>query len=365
MTSSKLLFSILIYLLVFSWDCLGQAVKDSVWIQTKEGCKVYNPRPQKNETITWTGECSDGYASGAGTLTWFKSGKQNQQYVGHMKRGMPNGIGKYAYSSGTVYEGFYVNGRLDGVGQVTKRDKGSNSIFYVFNGQLKDSAPDGYGEEIYFYSEGDTSSIYKGNFSDWDRHGSGLLKEFHNNATTIVKGYFNQNKVEGKAEIWYYHKDKLITYYIGDFRDAGRNGHGVEVWGVNKYVGNWVSNEKNGKGKLFLDSLLIYEGDWINDQFNGIGKRFFFDGSYYFGEFKNDRRNGLGIQYWKNGTKYVGEFKKDLLAGSGYIIKENKIGLSGIWVNGSLTSSQEYKIVKKRLKEKYNDKPRLNEILPD
>jgi hypothetical protein len=230
---------------------------------------------------------------------------------------------------------------------------------------LKNDSPDGYGEEIYFNANGDTSSVYAGNFSNSERLGTGLLKEFDKYRTTMIKGYFNQNILQGEVEIWEYKIHKLMIYYNGSFHNHGRNGHGVEEWGINKYVGSWVSNEKNGKGKLFLDSLLIYEGDWMNDKFNGIGKRVFLDGSYYFGEFKSNQRNGLGIQYWKDGTKYIGEFKKDLLAGSGYIVKENEIRLSGIWENGSLISSQDYTIVRKRLKEKYKDRPRLNEILPD
>jgi hypothetical protein len=363
MTNSKFVFSTLICLVAARWDCLGQ-VKDSVWIQTKEGCKVYNPRPQKNETITWTGKCADGYANGGGTLTWFKSGKQNQQYTGHMKRGIPNGNGKYSFAGGAIHEGIYVHGKMEGAGQIVERGK-NDSVYYFYTGEFKNDSPDGYGKEIYFYPNGDTSSVYTGHFSNAERQGIGLLKDFNKYTTTLIKGYFNKNALQGEVEIWDYKIPRLLIYYNGTFQNDGRNGRGVEVAGANKYVGDWKDNEKNGNGKLFYDSVLIYEGDWTDDQFNGIGKRFFFDGSYYYGEFKNNQRNGLGIQYWRDGTKYVGEFKKDLLSGSGYIIKENETGISGMWENGSLSSSQEYAIVKKRLREKYKDKPRLKEILPN
>ena len=32
------------------------------------GCTAWNPNPQPGETITWTGACVDGKASGEGTL---------------------------------------------------------------------------------------------------------------------------------------------------------------------------------------------------------------------------------------------------------------------------------------------------------
>ena len=48
------------------------------WItDSKSGCKVWNPSPQPNETITYEGECKDNIANGHGTVTWFENGAQN------------------------------------------------------------------------------------------------------------------------------------------------------------------------------------------------------------------------------------------------------------------------------------------------
>ena len=68
---------------------------DSVWIETSAGCKVYNPFPTKNESVTWSGECIGGIASGEGVLIWSLKGAVAQKYTGSMKRGMPSGYGIY------------------------------------------------------------------------------------------------------------------------------------------------------------------------------------------------------------------------------------------------------------------------------
>lgn len=354
-TRTRIVFAIGMCIYLLSGSCYGQISKDSTWIQTKEGCKVFNPHPVKNETITWSGECVGGYASGEGILTWFKSGKQNQKYTGQMKRGIPNGSGEYEHSDGMTYKGTYLNGELSGIGQITRKDK-NNFNHYIYTGQITNDAPDGYGEEIKLYSAGDTLSVYKGHFVKWEKQGPGSEKVFLNDLVTILKGNFNQEISPGHVEIWVYRDKVLEKYYNGNFNDKGRNGSGSESIGLNKYSGEWMNNKKNGKGNLYFDSVLIYEGDWKNDKFNGTGKRYFIDGSYYLGEFKNNQRDGFGVQYGKNGQRYIGEFRNDLFQGMGYSSKGNVVIHAGSWVKGSLAMTQNINTIKKALDEKYKSK---------
>lgn len=53
----------------------GVANAEGNWITDQNGCKHWNSNPQAGETITWSGECKDGYASGQGTMQWYTSGK--------------------------------------------------------------------------------------------------------------------------------------------------------------------------------------------------------------------------------------------------------------------------------------------------
>ncbi|MDP2755165.1 MAG: hypothetical protein Q8P40_12360 [Nitrospirota bacterium] len=43
------------------------------WITTDKGCKVWNPFPKPNESVTWSGECVDGKAHGYGVLQWYEN----------------------------------------------------------------------------------------------------------------------------------------------------------------------------------------------------------------------------------------------------------------------------------------------------
>ena len=45
--------------------------EDSGWIADKRGCKVANPFPRPGESITWSGECKNGFAQGSGVLQWY------------------------------------------------------------------------------------------------------------------------------------------------------------------------------------------------------------------------------------------------------------------------------------------------------
>jgi hypothetical protein len=248
----------------------AKTLKDTVWIVSQNGCKVRNPSPQKNETITWSGECKDGFASGNGTLTWYQNGIQTQQYTGTMKRGYPHGEGKY---------------------------------------QLQHSS-------------------LQGNFVNGELHGSGSYTSFDDSK-------------------------KIRLHYVGEFKHGDFYGTGTEHIGKTRYVGSWTAGRKNGEGKLYFDSMLVYDGEWKNDQFHGTGKRYFFDGSACVGQFKKNHREGFGIVEWPGGTKFVGEFKNDLYDGEGYLIRNKRILKVGNWRSGAFISTGNYLVIKTRLKKEF------------
>lgn len=329
--------------------------KDSVWIMDKNGCKVHNPHPVKDETISWSGECAGGYASGPGTLVWYKNGRRNQEFVGNMRRGVPHGKGRYLYDDQSIWEGIYVGGELNGPGKIINMNW-SGGISSVYVGELKAASYSGYGQEIQFADSGDTLSIYKGEFLNDERHGSGVLKQFKYGGVTQVAGNFEEGMLTGNAIIHQYDNGTLINVYSGQFSDHGRNGYGDEITGLVRYSGQWIQNAKEGQGKLYLDTMLIYEGEWHNDKFNGTGKRFYFDGSFYSGEFKDNHRHGVGAQYWPNGMQYIGEFRNDLYVGYGFITKNKQIEVCGKWANGRLASPDNIKRISDRLTNRYNSK---------
>ncbi|GAB1394993.1 hypothetical protein MASR1M60_31570 [Rhodocyclaceae bacterium] len=83
-----LFFSVSFCTLVYAGD----------WTTDQKGCKSWNQNPGPGETITWSGQCKDGYATGKGVQQWFINGKPTDRYEGEMLNGYLHGKGTYIWS---------------------------------------------------------------------------------------------------------------------------------------------------------------------------------------------------------------------------------------------------------------------------
>jgi hypothetical protein len=108
-------------------------------IPDQNGCKVINPAPRSEETVTWTGECVDGFTSGEGILQWFQSGIPDEKYEGQMQRGYAHGKGTHMMVDGGRYEGEWADSKQQGDGTYYAPD-GS-----TFRGTWKNGKPHGFG----------------------------------------------------------------------------------------------------------------------------------------------------------------------------------------------------------------------------
>ena len=109
-------------------------------IADKNGCKVYNPMPQEEESIHWDGLCKDGFADGTGILDWYVGDQLEERYEGELKQGWADGQGTYISRRGVRYEGSWKNSMQEGKGTVQNPD-GS-----VYRGEWKEGKPHGWGE---------------------------------------------------------------------------------------------------------------------------------------------------------------------------------------------------------------------------
>jgi|GEM_PF-506678 len=96
----------------------GNAVAGGTWIADANGCKIWEPTPGKNETVTWSGACVNGYADGTGTLQSIVNGALFSTYDGNLAGGKQEGKGSTLYANGDRYEGSYVNGQFEGLGMI-------------------------------------------------------------------------------------------------------------------------------------------------------------------------------------------------------------------------------------------------------
>lgn len=83
----------------------GNFIKDA-----KTGCTVWFKHYFEEDSITWTGNCKDGFAEGIGTMTGFTKGRQSSQYIGQMQKGKPHGKGVFTFWGDRKLEGNFSNG---------------------------------------------------------------------------------------------------------------------------------------------------------------------------------------------------------------------------------------------------------------
>jgi hypothetical protein len=108
-------------------------------VDPRADCQVWNPNPQLEEMVSWSGSCLNGRAEGHGIAQWFKEGRLNEtdegdwregrqvkgtqswatgRYEGDLVDGEPSGHGILTVQK-LRYEGAFRNGRPNGTGSLT------------------------------------------------------------------------------------------------------------------------------------------------------------------------------------------------------------------------------------------------------
>jgi hypothetical protein len=104
-------------LLLLPIACLAQNVGPGWTSDPATGCRVINAHPQPNESMTWSGDCHNGFAQGQGVLRWFENGQPGERYEGELKNGQMDGHGTLSPGDGGRYEGEFRDGMANGLGQ--------------------------------------------------------------------------------------------------------------------------------------------------------------------------------------------------------------------------------------------------------
>ncbi len=165
--------------------CTGKPVGSSCWmvLANQPKCHVWNPNLQKNETMTWSGECSGGFAQGKGTLIRkYSSGNYEkiEESTGHFQKGKKHGHWVIRYADGKVEEGPFMDDKK-------------------------------HGHWVIRYADGD---VEEGPFVDNKKHGHWILRRDGN----IEEGRFVDDKKHGT---W------IIRYVNGSFKkETYVNGEG-------------------------------------------------------------------------------------------------------------------------------------------
>jgi antitoxin component YwqK of YwqJK toxin-antitoxin module len=295
---------------------------------------VFNIAPNeandRNETLIYKGEVSDGKPHGKGALY------HSRGYVvveGEFKNGLADGAvtvysapnqiqfeGTYRngemhegtfYGNGEKYVGLFENNKAHGVGTLHTARKRSEGTFS--NGKMN-----GYFKV--YHSAG--WLYYEGFYVDDACNGHGI--EYDASANKIFEGeYRNGRRHQGTS----YNENG--NKYTGSFADGFIHGFGTLYTNSVKIVGDFVKNLMHGHIKVYdTDGKLEFEGTYADNKKNGHGIEYNSSGRKIFeGEFRNGYRY-QGTSYDDNGNKYTGSFSKGVIHGEGTLItaKEKIVG---------------------------------------
>ena len=95
------------------------------WLNDRlTGCAVWqgHGNPPPNLTVTWSGACVAGKASGTGVIELMVEDEAVARFEGEVSNGKPNGRGRFSMSSGDNYEGYFRDGKFDGQGILVSAD---------------------------------------------------------------------------------------------------------------------------------------------------------------------------------------------------------------------------------------------------
>ena len=166
---------------------------------------------------------------------------------------------------------------------------------------------------------------FEGEYLNGKRHGKG--KEYLNGILIYEDEYLNGQR-NGKGKEFY---DKGKLKFEGEYKFGKKwNGKGYDTLnnilyelkdgkGVikeyNHYIHkllfetDYLNGQRNGKGKEYLNGILIYEGEYLNGQRNGKGKEYYsYNGELMFeGEYLYNYKI-KGKFYLNNKLEYEGEY---------------------------------------------------------
>ncbi|EPY41601.1 MORN domaincontaining protein [Angomonas deanei] len=193
-----------------------------------------------------------------------------------------------------------------------------------------DGAMSGFGKAT--WNSGDT---YEGEWLNDYMHGKGVY-------TWADGDYYRGDYVNGYMCGYGEMKD-AIGVYTGDWVDDMRQGRGKMIYNNgNEYDGEWLAGMRHGLGKLVEPAAgTTYEGEFVRNEKEGKGVLINVDGDIYEGTFAEGKPNGRGTYIWADGAKYIGSFKDGVKHGEGCEWLANGDWIAGNFVNGEHDKQQE------------------------
>ena len=219
----------------------------------------------KNDNSIYKGSWNaQGIKEGFGTFIDSKGNK----YIGEWKNDKFNGKGRLFSTNGDYYEGYFIDGIIEGIGMFYSKVRG-----YKYLGEFKNNKFHGRGKLVY-----DDKMTYEGDFIEGYKDGKGKLV-FSDGS--YYEGNFVKNNFNGKGKFFF----KDGRKYNGEWKNNSMDGKGVFNWGNEcRYVGEYKNNKKEGNG-VYYYGCNLFDGNWLNNMPHGEGT-FLHDGIKIIGHFR-------------------------------------------------------------------------------
>ncbi len=206
-----------------------------------------------------------------------------------------NGLGKFRFQNGAVYEGETAYGKLHGIGKL-------------------------------HYANGD---LYDGHWVMNQREGKGMIKT-HDGFT--YEGTFVNNQLQGSISV----QDPEGGTFVGQWEAGKAIGTGLYTTSDGQQEeGRWVGKNFQPSDQMARPALKDYIADCnLVPCSSGNGKMIFQDGSEYIGSFLNALPDGEGECKYANGDQYTGAWVQGMPEGKGIYTYANGVALNGEWKAG-------------------------------
>ena len=234
-------------------------------------------------SVTWTGGCVAGLASGVGDVIAFSNGALRYILRGQFKGGRLEQQEKVRDCANGACLNDVSPNLIRQHEEAARAASVNNPIAAASTGG---AAPAAQGEIRA------PDAVYRGRFAT-------------DPATGVISGEGRVQFLDGRT-------------YEGTIRNGRKVGKGTHVWADGqRYEGDWVDDQQQGKGKLTFNNGDSYEGDFVKGERTGDGTFRQKSGDSYTGQWVRGVREGSGVSEWANGQRYEGAWRGDRREGQG------------------------------------------------
>lgn len=293
----------------------------------QNSCLVSNIPALGQLSVTWTGDCADGKASGVGNVFAFSRGELRYILRGRFsdgrltRRDQMRSCADEPCSDQVAAAVLRAHAALRqqtqpsdlptvavAVAPRAKADIRAEDAVYSGDFVVDPKTRAVFGDGRVEFIDG---RVFIGSLEGGRRTGRGTY--VWTNGERYVGGWRNDQQ-EGSGE-WTSPKG---DHYVGEYRLGKREGKGVMTY-ANKmqYDGAWSADQPSGTGILRFQNGDVYEGQFVAGEQTGTGTLTHKNGDRYTGQWRHGQRDGKGVAEWENHQRYEGNWQGDRKQGSG------------------------------------------------